>query len=37
MNFMKKFLIRGGIKGEIETLKRVRALLLPILNPFIKP
>ena len=34
INFIKRSLIRGGIKSKVGALKEVKALLLPALNFF---
>ena len=36
MNFVKKFLVKRRIRSRIKTLKKVGALLLPILDLFIR-
>lgn len=37
MNFMKKFLVKEGIKSRIKALKKIETLLLLVLDFFTKP
>ena len=36
INFMKKFLMKKKIKREVEALEKIKALVLPILDFFIR-